>query len=117
MRDQDRIIAFIENREPEMFRLLGELVSIQSGSTNKPGVDRVGRRIADTFQEYNVSCRIVAQRHLGKPHCWSDHRRPTTPRPIRYCSWGTWTRYFPQIRILPITGKTIPAATDPVCTI
>ncbi len=48
-----------------MFALLEKMVLIQSGSTNKEGVDQVGRLIKSVFQSNNVSCRVIEQDTFG----------------------------------------------------
>jgi len=60
-----RICSFLKAQEPEMFKLLENLVRIQSGSHNKPGVDRVARLVESVFQENSVSCQVIAQKERG----------------------------------------------------
>ncbi|MBW1609046.1 MAG: M20 family metallopeptidase [Deltaproteobacteria bacterium] len=48
-----------------MFGLLEKMVLIQSGSTNKEGVDALGRFIKSTFQSNNVSCQVIEQDKYG----------------------------------------------------
>ncbi len=63
---------FLENRE-KMFALLRELVTIQSGSLNKEGVDRVGRVIERSLADLPLLCRRIRQDELG------DHLLFSTP--------------------------------------
>ncbi len=55
---------FLENRE-KMFALLRDLVTIQSGSMNKEGVDRVGRVIERSLADLPLLCRRIRQDDLG----------------------------------------------------
>ncbi len=48
-----------------MFALLEEMVRIQSGTYNKPGVDRMARLIMSALTPHAVSCRIVSQESFG----------------------------------------------------
>ena len=50
------ITSYINDHQSEMFGLLKELVCIQSGSRNKQGIDRVGRRIAVEMEAMGFSC-------------------------------------------------------------
>lgn len=61
----ETITDFLKAQEPEMFRLLREMVLIQSGSFNKKGIDRVARLIQSVFKQNKVSCQIVEQKTLG----------------------------------------------------
>ena len=61
----NRIITFLKAYNRDMFGLLEKMVLIQSGSTNKEGVDALGRFIKSTFQSNNVSCRVIEQDKYG----------------------------------------------------
>lgn len=65
MKPNKEIIQFLRKSRPEMFRLLKDLVLIQSGSRHKAGVDRVARRIQSAFQENSVTCRLDSQKTFG----------------------------------------------------
>ena len=59
------ITDFLKTQEPEMFRLLREMVLIQSGSYNKKGVDHVASLIQSEFKNNRVFCHLVKQKTFG----------------------------------------------------
>ncbi|MDH3344178.1 MAG: M20 family metallopeptidase, partial [Desulfobacteraceae bacterium] len=61
----NRIITFLKAHNRDMFGLLEKMVLIQSGSTNKEGVDELGRFIKSTFQSNHVSCQVIEQDKYG----------------------------------------------------
>ncbi len=68
---------FIENffieKKGEMFALLQELVTIQSSSLNKEGVDRVGQAVKQALAGLPLLCRRIRQDDFG------DHLLFSTP--------------------------------------
>lgn len=63
------ILTYLRRREAEMVRLLGELVRIESSTFDKPGVDRVGRRLAAEWRRRGARVDVLRQRVRG------DHLR------------------------------------------
>ena len=61
----NRIITFLKAHNRDMFGLLEKMVLIQSGSTNKEGIDKLGRFIKSTFQSNHVSCQVIEQDKYG----------------------------------------------------
>ncbi len=61
----DTITDFLKGQEPEMFRLLREMVLIQSSSYNKKGIDRVVGLIQSAFKNNKVFCQVVEQETFG----------------------------------------------------
>jgi len=61
----ETITDFLKGQEPEMFRLLREMVLIQSNSYNKKGIDRVVALIQSAFKNNKVFCHIVKQKTFG----------------------------------------------------
>lgn len=59
------ITSYLNDHRPEMFGLLEELVLLQSGSTNKPGIDRVGKRIALEMEAMGFSCKFSQETKYG----------------------------------------------------
>jgi glutamate carboxypeptidase len=59
------IKAHINDHRSEMFGLLKELVCIQSGSRNKLGIDRVGKRIAIEMEAMGFSCEFQQETQYG----------------------------------------------------
>jgi glutamate carboxypeptidase len=65
MTTQRMISEYIQAHEAELFELLRQMVRIQSGSFNKPGVDAVGRLIASVFEKSSVTCKTIPQADRG----------------------------------------------------
>ncbi len=59
------ITSYLNDHLPEMYGLLEELVLLQSGSTNKPGIDRVGKRIALEMEAMGFSCEFTKEVKYG----------------------------------------------------
>jgi glutamate carboxypeptidase len=59
------LVAHIDARRAEMLAFLKELVLIQSGSHNKPGVDRVCRLIAETTKQLGLELTTTIQKSYG----------------------------------------------------
>ncbi len=59
------VTSYINNYKQEMFDLLEELVLIQSGSRNKKGVDRVGKRIAKEMEAFGFFCEFQEETEYG----------------------------------------------------
>ncbi len=60
-----RIAAYITDHKQDLFKLLEELVLIQSFSSNKKGVDLVGQRIAREMTDMGFSCEFTREKELG----------------------------------------------------
>lgn len=88
------INIFLEQHQTDMLNLLEQLVLIQSGSYNKKGVDRVGRRIAEVLAENRLDLETVRQHDRG------DHlvaRSPAVGRePGQMLLVGHMDTVFPQ---------------------
>ncbi|RLC04642.1 MAG: hypothetical protein DRH90_08085 [Deltaproteobacteria bacterium] len=61
----DDIESFLISKEPDMFAFLEKLITIQSGSHNKAGIDRTAGTIARAFQGLDVSTETVEQQLQG----------------------------------------------------
>jgi len=59
------IYSYLNDILPAMYGLLEELVLLQSGSTNKEGIDRVGRRIALEMEAMGFSCDFSKETKYG----------------------------------------------------
>ena len=59
------IESFLISKEPDMFAFLEEIVTIQSGSHNKAGIDRTAAAIVRAFQGLDVSTETIEQRLQG----------------------------------------------------
>ena len=64
-RKQIQIGDFLAQHEGRMFDLIKELVTLQSNSHNKKGVDQVGRRIAQSLKGLPLLCRRIRQHEFG----------------------------------------------------
>ncbi len=77
------IKAYINSHQPQMFGLLKELVCIQSGSRNKAGIDRVGRRIAMEMEAMGFSCEFQKETKYGN-HLIARSFDPKESDPNKY---------------------------------
>ncbi len=59
------ITSYINDHKQEMFDLLKKLVCLQSGSRNKPGIDRVSQRIALEMETMGFSCEFQKETKYG----------------------------------------------------
>lgn len=59
------IYSYLNDIRPAMYGLLEELVLLQSGSTNKAGIDRVGKRIALEMEAMGFSCDFIRETKYG----------------------------------------------------
>jgi glutamate carboxypeptidase len=59
------LASYIRSNQGQMFGLLEKLVRINSGSHNKPGVDAVGRKIADALAGCQLSQETIAIEKAG----------------------------------------------------
>ncbi|MEA3340587.1 MAG: M20 family metallopeptidase, partial [Chloroflexota bacterium] len=59
------LIAYIAAHQAEMLAFLKKLVLVQSGSHNKPGVDRVRRLIAETIKPLGLEMTTNTQKSYG----------------------------------------------------
>jgi glutamate carboxypeptidase len=75
----DTITDFLKGQEPEMFRLLREMVLIQSSSYNKKGIDRIVSLIQSAFKNNKVFCQVVEQKTFGN-HLIVRSFHKATPR-------------------------------------
>lgn len=65
MKIEDKIISFLTAQKSAMFNFLESLVTIQSGSYNKKGVDRVGSAIGDVLAKISMETEVVTQKLFG----------------------------------------------------
>ena len=65
MTTRERIDAYLDSHEPDMRRMLGQMVEIQSGSYNKAGVDRVARFVVEEMKDLPVHCTFDNQSQQG----------------------------------------------------
>ena len=57
--------AYLDNHRQQMFSALEKLVRINSGSRNKPGVDAVGRVIADALADCQLALETIESEKFG----------------------------------------------------
>ncbi|MDV2683003.1 M20 family metallopeptidase [Alkalihalophilus lindianensis] len=55
----------IHSKESEMLQLLEKLVNIDSGSTNKAGVDKIGEIVAAEFKSLGYDVRVIGNNEVG----------------------------------------------------
>lgn len=58
-------MTFFQDKEKEMLLLLEQLVNIDSGSSNKQGVDEVGAILKSKFEELDFDVDVVKELHYG----------------------------------------------------
>ena len=58
---------YLKETRSDMFDLLRQLVCINSGSHNKPGVDAVGRVIANALADCDLTLDIIETKPFGNP--------------------------------------------------
>jgi glutamate carboxypeptidase len=58
-------LAWLGQQHDAMVALLADLVNIDSGSYNKPGVDAVGARFARFFAEHDITASVIAGDRRG----------------------------------------------------
>jgi glutamate carboxypeptidase len=61
----EKISGYIENKKSEMLDLIQTLVNIDSGSSFKAGVDRVGHILSDALEKEGFSIEIIKQAEYG----------------------------------------------------
>lgn len=77
-----QICGWLVEQQPAMLALLEEVVNIDSGSYDKAGVDRVGRRFQQFFETHGLVVRVEAnQSHGDAIHIRLDDQ-PTNEKPI-----------------------------------
>jgi glutamate carboxypeptidase len=59
------VTAWLEEQKPAMLALLEEVVNIDSGSYDKPGVDAVGERFRRFFEEHGIETTVIANEGYG----------------------------------------------------
>ncbi len=61
----DGILDFLREREENMFKLLEQMVIVQSGSFNKKGVDDVGKLITEVLRAHDLSVQLIEEKEYG----------------------------------------------------
>ena len=62
---RDTVLAWLSDHEKDMFRLLEEVVNIDSGSTNKEGVDKVGAVFRAHLQRAGIATQVFSLEKHG----------------------------------------------------
>jgi len=89
------ILEAVHGLERNLFSLLRDLVNIQSGTRNREGVNRVGRRICEALHPSGLSCRIIAgQQGFGDHLLFATPAAGTRSRAILLI--GHMDTVFPQ---------------------
>lgn len=76
------IESFLISNEPAMFASLEELVTIQSGSHNKAGIDSTAGTIARAFQGLDVSTETVEQQLQGNHLVVRSSAQPSSHKQV-----------------------------------
>ena len=59
------VLAWLAEQRPAMIALLGEIVSIDSGSYNKPGIDAVGAVLRRFLESHGITVETIPQQKHG----------------------------------------------------
>lgn len=76
------IESFLISKEPDMFAFLEKLITIQSGSHNKAGIDRTAGTIAQAFQGLDVSTETVEQQLQGNNLVVRSSAQPSADKQV-----------------------------------
>ena len=83
-------LGWLDRQEGAMLALLEELVNIDSGSYDKPGVDAVGLRIAEFLAGHGIPVATIPVDGYGDA-LKAQRRRDPAAATGRSCSWATAT--------------------------
>jgi len=76
------IESFLISKEPDMFAFLEKLITIQSGSHNKAGIDRTAGAIVQAFQGLDVSTETVEQQLQGNNLVVRSSAQPSADKQV-----------------------------------
>ena len=76
------ILDWLKSQEGAMVALLEEVVNIDSGSYDKPGVDQVGERFQLFFAEHGIASRVHPRERMGDAITAETAGRAGSNRPI-----------------------------------
>lgn len=93
---RDQIIAYLANRETEAVELLRRLVEIQSGSRNKPGLDRMAEAMGEILGQVLPDVRILP---------FADHGNMVQASSV------PWTRRQPGLALVGHMDTVFPSDT------
>lgn len=80
--DFKQIQSYLQSIETEMFAFLKTIVSIQSSSHNKPGIDQTADTIADAFKELPVTTETIKQVLQGNHLLIRSQAQPNFPKQV-----------------------------------
>ncbi|RIW37248.1 M20 family peptidase [Bacillus salacetis] len=69
---------YIKNKQIEMLKLIETLVNIDSGSGNKPGIDKIGSLLKRKYEEAGYTIDVIPQIKYGN-HLIIQHRDASDP--------------------------------------
>jgi glutamate carboxypeptidase len=78
----EEIESFLTSREADMFAFLEEIITIQSGSHNKAGIDRTASTIVRAFQGLDVSTETIEQQLQGNNLVVRSSAQPTADKQV-----------------------------------
>jgi hypothetical protein len=87
--DSSAVTAWLASQRDAMLALLEEVVNIDSGSYDKPGVDTVGERFRRFFAEHGIETTVMPNESFGD--AIKAHVGALADRTSRSCSWDTAT--------------------------
>ncbi|KMJ59531.1 carboxypeptidase [Bacillus sp. LL01] len=72
---------FLQNNQTEMLNLLEKLVNIDSGSTSKEGIDKIGSILSKEYRSIGFSVQVIEEERYGN-HLVIQHPMAKEPRII-----------------------------------
>ena len=78
----EEIESFLTSRETDMFAFLEEIITIQSGSHNKAGIDRTASTIVRACQGLDVSTQTIEQQLQGNNLVVRSSAQPTFEKQV-----------------------------------
>lgn len=77
-----QIQSYLQSVEAEMFALLKDIVSIQSSSHNKPGIDQTAETVAGVFKNLPVTTETITQTLQGNHLLIRSQAQPHFPKQV-----------------------------------
>ena len=81
MNEKEQAFAYIEGHRDAMMKMWEELVMMDSGSGNKPGVDAIVAKVAGILEGMGGKTRIIEHKNAGNmPVSYTHLTLPTNSR-------------------------------------
>lgn len=73
--------TFLQSKEEHMLTLLEKLVNIDSGSTNKEGIDKIGKELSKIYEDLGFLVETIHETNHGN-HLLIKHKKANDPKII-----------------------------------